>query len=458
MINPNTNFLLDFEARLQDNQDSIFLEDESIQQAIQIGNTILNPSQRWQTYLNALALFGFEQWIRSRDLDLIIDRRQCSLLKPQYANFLEGVCNLQIGDFKLCLLAMGTMFDEVILFPRIICDRPEYTAHFYVFVSVDEEQERVNIEGFLSYSQLVERQLQVRSDWMYQIPLTWFDSNIENLLLYLRCLEPTAINLPSLESDRTSSLRQLQSELTPLIPQLQSLHRPLWEILTWEQGSLLLTTPELVNWLYNIRRESRLGQNRATITNKLSQIVQHLDRGVINVNLWLQEELDRVSQNLAWMLIPSEVLVPSELRSLALSNQILNFEQLEGFLRNLRRTGIEIPSEICGGYKDFNLDNNSLRLYALTWSMLSEDNLPEWTLLLILGAQPSQIMPQEIQLKVSDATGILDEQLLEQTRENTYLYTLVIGALYEQFSVAISLSNGETLTLPPFAFIDSRSL
>jgi Protein of unknown function (DUF1822) len=455
MINPNTDFLLDFEAR---SLASIFLYDESIQQALQISNTILNPSQKWQTYLNALALFGFEQWIRDRDLDLIIDRKQCSLLKPQYANFLEGVCNLKVGDFKLCLVAMGTMFDEAISFPRIICDRPEYVAHFYVFLSVDEEQERVNIEGFLSYSQLVECQLQARSDWTYQIPLTWFDSNLENLLLYLRCLEPTAINLPSLESDNTLSLRQLQSELTPLIPQLQSPHRPLWEILTWEQGALILTTPELVNWLYKIRMESRLGTNQAILTNKLSQIVQNLDRGVINVNLWLQEELDLVSQNLAWMLIPSEVLVPSELRSLALPNRVSDFEQLEGFLRNLRRTGIEISPETCGGYKDFNLDNNSLRLYALTWSMLSEDNLPEWTLLLILGAQPSQIMPQGIQLKVSDATGILDEQLLEQTRENTYLYTLVIGSLDEQFSVAISLSNGETLTLPPFAFIDSRSL
>lgn len=455
MINPNTDFLLDFETR---SQESIFLEDESIQQAIQISNTILNPNQRWQTYLNALALFGFEQWMRDRDLDLIIDRRQCLLLKPQYANLLEGVCNLQIGDFKLCLLAIGTMFDEVISLPRIICDRPEYTAHFYVFVSVDEEQERVNIEGFLSYSQLVERQLQARSDWTYQIPLTWFDSNIENLLLYLRCLEPTAINLPSLDSNNISSLRQLQSELTPLIPQLQSSHRPLWEILSWEQGALLLTTPELVNWLYNIRMESSLGQNRAILTNKLSQIVQHLNRGVINVNLWLQEELDRVSQNLAWMLIPSEVLVPSELRSLALPNRVSDFEQLEGFLRNLRRTEIEIPSETCGGYKNFNLDNNSLRLYALTWSMLSEDNIPEWTLLLILGAQPSQVMPQGVKLQVSDATGILDEQLLEQTRENTYLYTLVIGSLDEQFSVAISLSNGETLTLPPFAFIESRSV
>lgn len=456
MINPNTNFLLDFEAR---SLGSISLEHESIQQAIQISNTILNPSQRWQTYLNALALFGFEQWIRDRDSELIVNRRQCSLLKPQSANFLEGVCNLQVGDFKLCLLAMGTMFDEVISLPRIICDRSEYAAHFYVFLSVEEEQEQVKIEGFISYSQLREHQLQAQSDWTYQIPLAWFNPNIENLLLYLRCLEPTAINLPSLESDYTSSLRQLQSELTPLIPQLQSLNCSLWKILTWEQGALLLTTPELINWLYEIRTESPTSsQNLATLTNQLSQIVQRLGQGVINVNLWLQEELDRVSQNLAWMLLPSEILVPSELRSIALPTRVSDFEQLEGFLRNLRRTGIEIPPETRGSYKDFSLNNNPLRLYALTWSMLSEDNLPEWTLLLILGAQSSQVIPQGIKLQVSDATGVLDEQSLEQTRENTYLYTLVIGSIDEQFSVAISLSNGETLTLPPFAFIDLRSL
>jgi Protein of unknown function (DUF1822) len=453
MINPNPDLLLDFESR---SLESISLEDESIQKAIQISNTILNPNQKWQTYLNALALFGFEQWIRDRDSELIVDRRQCSLLKPQYANFLEGVCNLQIGDFKLCLLAIGTMFDEVISLPRIICDRPEYAAHFYVFLSVDEEQKQVNIEGFISYSQLVKHQLQAQSDWTYQIPLAWLDPNVENLLLYLRCLESTAINLPSLESDNKVSLRQLQSALTPLIPQLQSPNRPLWEILSWEQGELLLTTPELVNWLYNIRTGSS-GQNLATITNRLSQILQPLSQGVINVNLWLQEELDRVSQNLAWMLLPSEILVPSELRSIALPTRVSDFENLEGFLQNLRRTGVEIPPETRGSYKDFSLDNNPLRLYALTWSMLSENNLPEWALLLILGAQPERVIPQGIKLQVSDANGVLDEQLLEQTRENTYLYTLVIGTIDEQFSVAISLSNGETLTLPPFAFIDSRS-
>lgn len=455
MINPNPDILLDFEAR---SLGSISLEEESVRQAIQISDTILNPRQRWQIYLNALALFGFEQWIRDRDSELIVNRKQCSLLKPQYANFLEGVCNIQIGDYKLCLLAMGTMFDEAISLPRIIRDRPEYAAHFYVFLSVDEEQEQVNVEGFLSYSQLVERQLQARSDWTYEIPLAWFDTNLENLVLYLRCLEPTAINLPSSESIRASSLRQLESELTPLIPQLQSSDRSLWEILTWEQGALLLTIPELVNWLYDIRTESRSSsQNLATLTNKLSQIVQRLGQGVINVSLWLQEELDRVSQNLAWTLLPAEILVPSELRSIASSSRVFDLEELEGFIRNLRRTEIEIPLETRGSYKDFSLDNNPLRLYALTWSMLSEDNLPEWTLLLILGAQPNRVMPQGVKLQVSDATGILDEQLLEQTRENTYLYTLVIGSIDEQFSVAISLSNGESLMLPPFAFIDPRS-
>jgi hypothetical protein len=122
-------------------------------------------------------------------------------------------------------------------------------------------------------------------------------------------------------------------------------------------------------------------------------------------------------------------------------------------MAELRGTGMAIPSQARGAYRDFNLAENPLRLYAVTWAIPSQPNAPEWTLLLILGAQPGSELPPGLKLQVSDRTGILVEQVVEPDTEKTYLYARVVGTRDEQFLATIVLMNGETLTLPPFAFI-----
>jgi hypothetical protein len=51
--------------------------------------------------------------------------------------------------------------------------------------------------------------LEAKSDSYYQLPLSWFDSEINNLLLYSRFLSPTAIPLPSVAEVKNIEIRNL---------------------------------------------------------------------------------------------------------------------------------------------------------------------------------------------------------------------------------------------------------
>jgi len=453
MVNSNisADLLFDFEALTIE---AIDLEPNQIDQAVQLSSQIPNETRQWQTYLNALALFGFEQWVRERAPELPLNAESCSTLQPWGANAIEAVCNLEVAQFKVCLLTTGTLIDEVVVLPRAAIDLPEYAAHFYVVVAVQEEQEQATIYGFIRHDQLLTLQqsahLSAEPDWTYELPLAWFERDPDRLFLYLRCLDAVTIPLPEVPTKRLASLSGLQAELEPLIPQLQDPNRSLWQTLTWEQGAPLLTSPELLRWLYRLQTQgSATRTNLASLTSQLSQILQGLTQQVINVGEWLQDELDEVSQNLFWRLLPAPAFANTSLRSLRTTTAESPTEEIEAIISQLRQTGMDIPSQARGACRDFELAENPLRLYAVTWPILTQ---PEWTLLLILRAQSGTELPQELKLQVSDPTSILVEQVVEQNSTLSYLYTRVIGTGDEQFSVTISL-NEETQTFPPFACI-----
>jgi hypothetical protein len=171
--------LLDFDERLLDFEvlptQRVDLSSEAIDQAVELSLQIPNEDRQWQTYLNVLALYGFEEWLETRATDLTINREHCSVLQPAMANAIEAVCNLTVNGFKVCLIATGSLTDEEVTLPRAVVDLPEFVAHFYVLVEVQEEQETAVVSGFLSYDQLVNRQatvnLQADEDWTYQLRL-----------------------------------------------------------------------------------------------------------------------------------------------------------------------------------------------------------------------------------------------------------------------------------------------
>ncbi|MEA5505737.1 DUF1822 family protein [Halotia wernerae UHCC 0503] len=302
---------------------------------------------------------------------------------------------------------------------------------------------------FLSYQQLVKNQakvnLQPEADWTYQLPLNWFDSDPNTLLLYLRCLEPEAITLPAIPDNRTQILSTMQSKLTALLPKLQSPECELWEVLTWEQGIAVLTNPDLLHWIYYCQQQI---PNSALKTN-LKDLFKLCTQPALNVGRWLRDELDELAQEFSWKLLPS--FTPA----VVMRSPI---EEFQAIINQLQNRGLEVPSQARGAYQDLLLAGIPLRLYAVTWHLLSECDSHLWTLLLILGTTSQETLPNHLKLRVSDQTSVLLEQGINQEQGDAYLFTRVVGSWDEKFLVSVSLTAGVEINLPPFTFYPGRSL
>ena len=226
MTNLSTEILpmtLDFE---QLPPEAILLSQSQINQAVELSGQIKDESKQWHTYLNSLSLSAFENWLESRGNDFNINRDECTILQPSLANLIPTVANLKIGEYKICLITTGSFIDEQVDISRIVIDLPEYIPHFYVLVEVIEEEEKAVIQGFISYNELSSRQQSVNlkpdSDWKYEIPLTWFCNEPDRLLLYLNCLEATAISLPAIPTNRVENLELVKNELIRILTELKT--------------------------------------------------------------------------------------------------------------------------------------------------------------------------------------------------------------------------------------------
>jgi len=185
--------------------ESIWLEPEDFEEAAQVSNPVTGEAQQWQSYVNGLALIGFERWVNQRDANLSVNRENCSLF--QRDNGIDVICNLKVGEFQVCLIVTEELTDNVSV-PNGAVDS-EFAGHFYVVMEVLEEQEQVSLSGFLRYDKLIDYRdsvkLQVSEDRYYQIPLSLFDSEMNHLLFYSRYLEPSAIPLSVPETMATNA-------------------------------------------------------------------------------------------------------------------------------------------------------------------------------------------------------------------------------------------------------------
>lgn len=379
----STNLLNDIELR---SPETIELDEEQIERAMQLSGAISDPIQQWQTYLNTLALFGFEQWLNQHSVSFERSHSQQTRVIP-------AVCNLQVNGFRLCLIPAESQPDEEVFIPRA-ATQPELAAHCYVTLAIYEEQAQVSIHSFLRYDQLASRlsALPLEDDDTYAVPLNWFDTEPDRLLLYLRCAQPTAIPLP--------------------------------------------LTSESV-------QHSALGE-----------LVQELTQPLVNASLWLENQLDSLARELSWVLLPA-IATNSALRSVSGSGSQLSYtapaEELESLLRQMERSGISLPPQIGVAYRDWLMASIPLRLYAVSGA-LPESTTPEWMLLLILGAQPNAELPIGISLQISTPSETVAEQTLQNRTDGDFLIAQVIGSWDETFSVTITLPEGTSLKLPTFAF------
>jgi Protein of unknown function (DUF1822) len=167
-----------------------------------------SESQRWQVYLNTLALLSLEEWLKERMPDLTVNR-ESEIDKP--ASYLK------IGDFKICIIATENLLDEIVNLPQDILEQPELAAHFYAILEVLEEEEQIIVRGFQRYDLLNNYRLQVnlsvQADGCYPFPLSIFDAEPNRLLTYCRHLEPSAISLPIREK-RVEVVRETKTKLS----------------------------------------------------------------------------------------------------------------------------------------------------------------------------------------------------------------------------------------------------
>ncbi|MBD1835122.1 DUF1822 family protein [Cyanobacteria bacterium FACHB-472] len=461
MINPDintTDIVLDFEVTTGQ---IIPLQAEHYTQAIEISDQVPTKARQWQTYLNVLGLSAFEEWLKERSFDIIVDKTQCSVLQPQYANVFEAVCNLKVGKFKLCLIITESLIDRVVTVPRVAIELPEFAAHLYVVIEVLEEEEQVSIQGFLSYAQLQKAQKSgnltlEREEWIYELPLDWFDLNANNLLFCLRLVNPAVFGLPVPPVNRATILSQMRESLEKLLPQMATLDAELCKVLNWEQAVALYTAPELLENLYKLQTQPLI-EDRVAITNSSEEPSQPLVQRAVNVAFWLQDQIDEFAKSLSWGL-------PSPLTPVAATGW-RSTELFDPAIAELWNRGINIPHAARGSCKK--LDGTPLELFAAIWLLPQESAEPmaatepeelsetthEWWLLLILGMQSGGFLPRGTKLQVRDLTNVLSDQVLEI--DDYYLGTQVVGNPDDQFFVIITL-DGVERKLAPFVFAPAK--
>ncbi|MEA5497570.1 DUF1822 family protein [Limnoraphis robusta Tam1] len=169
---------------------------------------------------------------------------------------------------------------------------------------------------------------------------------------------------------------------------------------------------------------------------------------VLNVANWLNNQLDKIAQDLSWMLLPP-LSYSSEFRDARSPMEL--FSEAVNALRK-QDPKVVVPFEARTACKEFVWGEVAMRLYATTWQINPNSYSPEWTLLLLLTSQPSSSLPVGTQLRVRDELNLLEEPVLTNPSK-AYIYAQVIGDYNEQFSVTINFPNGTAITLPPFTFI-----
>lgn len=246
-------------------------------------------------------------------------------------------------------------------------------------------------------------------------------------------------DLPILEDSEEQVNISVLGYLTPL--QLSQKH------LTFLDDNLVLLS---TNW-FDFSPDKLLLYLRCLepkILNNKQSVAQDKTRSqpILNVGNWLKNQLDSIAEDLSWILLPP-LAYGSAFRDLR--NPMELFCDAVTELKN--QAQLDIPYGARTAYREFDWDEVAMRLYVTTWSINTNLNSPEWTLLLLLTAQPSSSLPIGTQLQVRDELQVLESPVITNLKQD-YIYAQVIGAYNEPFYVSISFPNGSAIALPPFTF------
>ena len=429
-MDTNLNYLLSDFTNLST---TIDLQPQWLDRALTISENLDNRSRQFNLYLQALALFSCESWIQLREPSLAVNIAESSVFKPELANVIDVVCNLQVGDFKVCLIPTIIDNDPETIIPRYVVDIPEFVAHFYIIVEIDEELELSFIRGFIPYDRLIanKNNYPLDIDWNYAVPSSLFEVKTEKLLVNLQCLDPKSITLPAIKSDRKNRSIEFPTQLQQILPEVKA--QPLWKKLTWEQAVATVTNPDLCSWLYQ-----SINNKNSNFNLYLKDLLQLLTQQAINLREWMQTQIDELEQALNWQMLPA-LAMSSNFRDINTDNPTARLENILAQISKV--TDINIPSNAGRAYQEFALET-PLRLYAVTW-LISETE-KTWSLLLILGGTPNNIPPYGVKLRISDRHNILQEQELTLDLGVAYLCTKLEATADEKLLITIIPPDGST--------------
>jgi hypothetical protein len=229
-----------------------WLEEEHFNKANAMLNQIYGEADKWQAYLNALALLSLEQWFQ--------EKTPTPEITSNYSE-IATVGILKIGGFKIAAIATENLLDEVIQIPQNIIENPKLVSHFYTILEVIEEEEQVILRGFIRYDKFIQyrdtHNLKPSQNNNYQIPLALLDTEPNHLLFYTSYIEPTAIYLPEFSTQVQSSVNQdIQISITKLSQWFQSIFDDTWQAMD------LMLNPEanLVLQTRNIEANTKRGK------------------------------------------------------------------------------------------------------------------------------------------------------------------------------------------------------
>jgi Protein of unknown function (DUF1822) len=351
---------------------------------------------------------------------------------PSIWEFVNGTA-LILGQNRLILIPSEALDTEEFSVPQEWVDIPSWVADYYLPIQVNLEDGWICVWGYATYQDLKQEGKYDPIYHTYSLERDWVISDLDLLWVRdeIKVWEPSFTHaLPPLSPSNTERLIQKLSQISPYSPRLDR---------EFEEWAALIEQPHFRQRLYHQRL-----QNASTATQNQVQA------SIINTGVWLQGKVDRLAQELSWILLPEISLEPSALRSPA--------QEITSILHQLKQSGLTIPDISRGAYQDIQLTEHALRLYAVTWSFVDPNSMPQWYLLLLLSAPMGARLPSGITLSVRDETRVLVEQTLAEMGHQQYVVAGVSGAWNETFQVSITLKNDASLTLPSFGFSPEQSL
>jgi hypothetical protein len=373
-----------------------WLEAEDFNQASLISATVTPEKYQWQTYLNSLALSAFKRWFNGRidDDSIIINEQECSLFKTEYAEILPHITNLQIGNFKYCLIVTESLANNTFKLAKAVCDLPQFVAHFYILIQVLPEEEEIIIHGGFNYEQLLEYKqnnpLKLDDDYTYTVDNNILKFKGDRCIYYTQFLNPSAIKLPVAETNMFAL---------------------------------------------------SLGE----IKTALSEVKQQF----INLAYWFNGQLNQIAKNLNFDL-PTPLINSIESGFCDINDFAPAINRIkQKSLEKIKQKAI-IPDEAIASPTSFTLDQMELEVLFITWLLPQKnDNYPlEWMLMLILRKKPNGFLPDGITINVKDQSN---DVFTKQVKAGEEFSSLKLRGKIDD-KILLTINLGKDKKEFPFAF------